>query len=421
MKVYPDDLEAALDRQPEIRASCVFGVEGARGPEAMAALIPREPHSDLEAAVRRANAALAPHQHIRQWRVWPESDFPRTSGARKVIKRQVAAAFHTQPEGPAPTPPASAGFLQQQIARIGGAPAQASAASAPSGPSGGAHLPLDSLGRVELMSALEDHYQVELDEAAFTSATTIADIEHMLRHGSTDRTPYPYPVWAQQAPVTWIRALAWRLVLQPIHRLLCRVRVSGREHLHDLRGPVIFVSNHITYLDPALILSALPRQWRPQIAIAMGGERLRDWRYPPAGTNRWMRAFLRLKYALVTALFNVFPLPQESGFRRSFDFAGETADRGYSILIFPEGRLTPDGRLHPFLSGTGLLVKRLNAPVIPVRIDGLFELKQQGRHFAWPGQVAVHFGPPVRFAGSQSPAEIAKELESHVAGLPIRW
>jgi long-chain acyl-CoA synthetase len=132
----------------------------------------------------------------------------------------------------------------------------------------------------------------------------------------------------------------------------------------------------------------------------------------------WLRrAMLRVKYALVVALFNVFPLPQESGFRRSFAFAGELLDRGYSLLVFPEGRRSTDGRLNQFMAGTGLLVQRLNVPVIPVRIDGLFELKQQGRFWARPGQLSVKFGAPLTFANERTAAEITRELEARVAAL----
>ncbi len=64
-------------------------------------------------------------------------------------------------------------------------------------------------------------------------------------------------------------------------------------------------------------------------------------------------------YFLITALFNVFPLPQKSGFRRSFQHAGEAIDRGYSVLVFPEGRRSDDGAPQPFKSGAGLLWKEL--------------------------------------------------------------
>ena len=117
------------------------------------------------------------------------------------------------------------------------------------------------------------------------------------------------------------------------------------------------------------------------------------------------------------ALLNLFPLPREAAFLRSFAYAGECVDRGYSVLVFPEGHHTTDGRLRPFRAGIGLLANHLRVPVVPVRIDGLFEVKQTGRKFAAPGKIRVHIGKPMRFAPETDPEEIAADLEKRVAEL----
>jgi long-chain acyl-CoA synthetase len=185
-----------------------------------------------------------------------------------------------------------------------------------------------------------------------------------------------------------------------------------------LRGPALFVSNHVTYFDHALILSALPGRFRRRFAIAQEGERLRWWRRPPEGTPTLRRLRWRLQYALVVVFFNTFSLPQKSGFRRSFAYAGETMDRGNSVLVFPEGTRTPDGRLCRFMGGTGLLATKLDAPVVPVLIEGLYELKRRGRRgFALPGSVTVRFGEPVKFDAHDDPATVTREIERRVAAL----
>src|SRR5215203_3709262 len=94
LKIYPTDLEAALDRQPEIKASAVIPF-GPKDTEALAVLIPRSDAADLNAAVQHANNSLAEFQRIRHWLIWPKSDFPRTTGTRKIIKREVAEAVKT--------------------------------------------------------------------------------------------------------------------------------------------------------------------------------------------------------------------------------------------------------------------------------------------------------------------------------------
>jgi long-chain acyl-CoA synthetase len=421
LKIYPADLEAALDRQPEIKASAVIPIVGPKGTEVLAALIPRGKDSDLNAAVKRANESLADFQRIHHWLCWPESDFPRTTATRKVIKRLVAEAVKTMLaetqvlKTPMLTTAQStaASVILPVVSQIAGAQAARLDSSAKLTDD----LKLDSLGRVELLSALEDRYQIELDEAAITAATTIGDIEQMVRKGKAEAVAYPYPQWTMRFPLKWIRPVVYHLLLLPITLAMCRVRVQGTEQLAKVRGPALFISNHITDVDAALIMSALPTRWRSQLAIAMSGEILRNWRYPPESTGWFSRLRLKLQYALAAALFNVFSLPMQSGFRRSFAYAGQAMDRGWSILIFPEGRETKDGQMQPFMAGTGLLAAQLNAPVVPIKLNGLFELKQQRQFFARPGTVTVTFGEPIESSASQTPAQITRELESRVASL----
>jgi len=366
MKIYPSDLEAVLDRQPEIKASAVIPFDET---QAMAVLIPTDANADLTAGIARANESLAEFQRIRHWKTWPEPDFPRTAGTRKIIKTQIAETIHD--------------------------------------PSRSAFLPsisnLDSLGRVELLSALEDRYQIELDEAAFTEAATVEDLERLVRRGKAEAVAYPYPSWAMRFPLTWIRPIVYHLFLLPLTRIMCSVRREGLERLSNLKGPALLISNHVTDVDAALILSALPFRWRLRVAIAMSGETLREW-----------RSDKKLHYALGAALFNVFSLPRQSGFRKSFAYAGEAIDRGFSVMIFPEGHETKDGLMQPFRAGIGLLTSELNVPVVPIRLDGLFELKQRRQYLVRPGTVSVTFGEPVQFRAEQSAEEITRELERRV-------
>jgi long-chain acyl-CoA synthetase len=123
------------------------------------------------------------------------------------------------------------------------------------------------------------------------------------------------------------------------------------------------------------------------------------------------------EYVLVVSLFNVFPLPQKSGFRKSFAFAGQAMDRGYSVLVFPEGARTQDGEMKPFMEGIGLLVKSLGATVAPVRIDGLYELKKVRRRFARRGEITVTLGDLERFSADSEPTCITRRLENSVESL----
>ena len=127
--------------------------------------------------------------------------------------------------------------------------------------------------------------------------------------------------------------------------------------------------------------------------------------------------FDRVVWTLAVSLLNLFPLPRQAGFRQSFSYAGESVDRGYSVLVFPEGHHTKDGKMLPFQSGIGMLAENLQIPVVPVRIKGLFELKQAGKRIARPHAITIRIGKPLRFAAGTDPQQIAEDLQRQVEEL----
>jgi long-chain acyl-CoA synthetase len=268
-----------------------------------------------------------------------------------------------------------------------------------------------------LLSALEDRYQIDLSETRFAAVNTVGELERMLQGKLPPRMTYHYPRWVQRWPITWIRLAVHYLLLRPAVFLLGWPRVEGRQNLHRLRGPVLVICNHIGDVDPGFVLTALPARLRHKLAIATGGEALEILRTPPNTRSFVGRAYDRVKWALGVSLLDLFPLPREAGFRESFAYAGESVDRGYSVLVFPEGRHTTDGRLLPFRAGIGLLANNLQIPIVPMRIDGLFELKQAGKKFARPGQVKVTIGAPVEFEPGSDAEWIARELQKKVEQL----
>jgi len=198
------------------------------------------------------------------------------------------------------------------------------------------------------------------------------------------------------------------------------MRIVGRENLRSLRGPVLIVSNHITRrADIGLILAALPPRYRHLLATAMGGETLQNMRRPPRDWFFARRWAYQLGYWLATLLFNVFPLPQLSGFRESFRFAGESVDRGHSVLVFPEGEVnnSEDGLMAPFQSGIGLLAENLRIPVVPMRLDGVWQMKREHRRLARFGELTVRIGAPITFPPGASLDEITRALEFAVSSL----
>src|SRR5262249_49456732 len=168
-----------------------------------------------------------------------------------------------------------------------------------------------------------------------------------------------------------------------------------------------------------LILMALPVRFRHRLATAMGGETLMKMRKPPSEWFFAKRWAYQLGYSLVTALFNIFPLPQLSGFRESFRFAGESVDRGYSVLIFPEGEVnnSEDGMMAPFQPGIGILARNLGLPVVPMRLDGVWGMKRERRRLAHRGEITVHIGAPISFSAAATAEEIAQRLQKIVSEL----
>jgi len=423
MNIYPEDLEAALRGQKEVRDCVVVGLERGGNAEPCAVLILRDRNSDAQTAdvktiMQRANETLAEYQRMRAWFVWPDEDFPRSSTQkprRNVIRDAVEAGLRGQALANAASP------LSELLTQITGRSIQNMQNLTPDAnlESG---LGLSSLERVELLSALEDRYQVDLSETEFANVATVGDVEKLLQGERGTRSKlhdsgFHYPRWALRWPTTWLRLASHYLLVRPAVFLLGWPRVTGRENLRGICGPLLVISNHVADVDVGFIQTALPARIRHKLATAAGGEALEKL-HSPGPERAWLRRLYdRVQWTLGVALLNLFPLPRESGFRKSFAYAGEAVDRGYSVVVFPEGKHTEDGKLRPFRTGVGLLANNLRIPVLPMRIDGLFEIKNAGKKFAAPGKIHVRIGKPVQFPPQSDPEEIVRVSQRAVEGL----
>ena len=419
MNIYPEDLENALRSQTEVRDCVVIGLERGGNAEPCAVLITRN-GTDVAAVVKRANESLAEYQRMHEWFIWQENDFPRTSTGKprvNVVREAVEAARAAQAEkvaGPSPLAELVAKFTNRA------APSLTPDAKLDD------ELNLSSLERVELFSALEDRYQVDLGETRYSEVQTVGELEKLLANTTTGdesstsrarRAFYHYPRWALIWPVRWIRLAAHYLLVRPAVMILGWPRIEGRGNLRGENGPALVICNHIDDVDVGFVQTALPARFRHRLATATGGEALEALRTPPPDRPLIGRIYDRVQWILGVALLNLFPLPGVAAFLKSFSYAGECMDRGYSVLVFPEGHHTTDGKLRPFRAGVGLLTSRLGVPVIPMRIDGLFEVKQAGRKFAPPGKIRIRIGKPVRFDPRTDSTQIAKKLQEIVETL----
>jgi long-chain acyl-CoA synthetase len=367
LNIYPEDLEAALQQQAGVRASAVIEVAGNDGPEALAVLVM---HASLDprAVVDKANSKLAEFQRIRRWMVWPEADLPRTSTG-KVLKRELAARI-------------AAGEVMPPAAM---------------------DAELDSLARVQLLARLEEQYGVALNDQAAPAPAAAVVAEHI------------YPRWVWTPAMQAIRSVFLECVAMPLVRLLAKPRTKAEAEVPA--RPVLIVCNHITSYDAPFILFALPGKLRRRVAIAMSGEMILDMRRGRNQGNWFVNLVAPVGYWLMTSLFNVFPLPQFSGFRRSFQHAGEAMDRGYSVLVFPEGRRSDDGTLQAFKTGAGLLWKELGSAALPVYIDGLGAIKARKENWFRSGKISVSVGDLLMLDQGKPPEELTEQLRRAVSEL----
>lgn len=380
LNIYPEDLEAALMHQPGVKACAVIETETAAGPEPLAVLL-MQASSDPQAAINAANQELAEFQQIRRWIVWPDPDFPRTSTG-KPLKREVAGRI-------------ASGELKSAPFSIG------------------EHL--DSLARVELQARLEQQYGVSLDDTALQRVDTSADVNQIIAAArkTSGGEQHIYPKWTWSAPMRLLRNLFLDVIAMPLLRFLAKPSVQcSIEKFPDT--PMLIVANHVTSYDPPFVLYALPRRLRHRVAIAMSGEYIMNWRRQRNQGHWFLNLVAPITYLLVTELFNVFPLPQLSGFRQSFRHAGEAVDRGFNVLVFPEGRRSDDGTPQPFKAGAGLLWKELNIPVLTVRLEGLGLVKRTGQRWFRSGKyrvIVVDLIPP---QPDKTAEELTKILEQSV-------
>jgi long-chain acyl-CoA synthetase len=448
VNVHPEDLEAAVEEQPAVSGCAVVPIVTAAGPEPCAVLAVRGAEEQAARAVEGANKRLAEFQRIRRWVLWPDPDLPRTSTG-KVRRKEVSAwleriqAAASSPGG-AGTFAASSDWLLVLIAQISGEPLPGVGDELRLGED----FHLDSLGRVQLAAAIEDRLGIVSTANLLEEVHTLGELRHWIASGSAgaiSATPAPasaeapliaaaapttapeaavrsiYPTWPWWKPVQWLRTAFIEAAMRPLVWLLAHPRVVAPAEPIEPEAPLLIVANHVTAYDGALIEHALPGPVRRRVAAAMSAEMLEDFRharnpdegprhgrYYPLGPPAWF---------LLTALFNVFPLPRLRNFQASFAHAGKAMDHGYHVLVFPEGTRSAEGALARFRPGIGILARQSGAEVLPVGLRGLGELKAGRRRWFRSGIVEVHVGKPIHFAPGDSEAAITARLHDEVARL----
>ncbi|MFW5924852.1 MAG: lysophospholipid acyltransferase family protein [Myxococcota bacterium] len=196
--------------------------------------------------------------------------------------------------------------------------------------------------------------------------------------------------------------------VEPLSRLYCRGQIAltgsrWRAEVHpdvDPKGVYMFAQNHSNHFDHVAFYPATPH-------FKQGLELETHFDYPVYG---W---FMKQR--------GTVPVPADPGGRRERVREGMRAEvaRGRSLLVFPEGTRTLDGRVGPFKTGVFQAARDLELPVVPVSVTGMYDVMRKGSWIIRPGHtITVHVHAPIATKGvtdEELPA-FAEHVRSIVAG-----
>lgn len=404
MNVYAQDVEKALKTCSGVDDACVLGIPTKLGEVSVhAVLILQSLAPSPERIIEQANEKLAEHQRVRGSTVWPLPEFPLTH-TLKVKKQEVldyvlrddlakgfAKLLPTVAKAAEEAP-----LLYRLVADVAGMPVEDICSTMTLEED----LDLDSLGRVELLAAIESELGVYVDESGVSADTTIEDLQALVTSGAVLSGEQRYLEWPLNRLVGLVRTLLQSSLLFPILRLVAPLEVKGRGNLEGLQGPVLFAANHQSHLDTPAVLAALPMNWRRCTAVA-------------AAADFWF-ARGHIRKLLATSLFNAFPFSRTDVIRPTLEHCCQLLDKGWSILIYPEGTRSETGYMKPFRSGAGFMAVELDVPVVPINIQGTHEILPKNKVVPRRGHVRVCIGKALYFPRETRYAEATKVLEEAV-------
>jgi len=255
-------------------------------------------------------------------------------------------------------------------------------------------LGLDSLARIELVVSLEKAFSIKLNESFASGVQTVEDIVSRIKEYTIrkEREIGEIPRWSEilkeepdfkdkrkvglhhsflESAVVTVLVRIVKVIL----KLFFRLKVQGLENVPK-KGPYIIASNHASYIDGFVVVASLPSRsfWN---LYSIG---LQTYFTGPLGS------FAKIAHAI--------PIDRETYLQKALQMAAYILRKGKSLLIFPEGGRSYDGKLMEFKRGMGILALELNVPVIPAYIKGAYEALPRGR--MWPKftGITITFGNP---------------------------
>lgn len=412
MNVYPKDLEEKLNEHSLIKDSCVvshdqricaillpdFDEEESSSSEQQAppnegdhSIEEGEFEERFESILRETNQELAEHQQIQDWAIWQEQDFPRTT-TLKVKRHEVQKEVPDLLESSRSVEEIATNTDRHPVIDLIANQADVSKSDVQKDLRMGPDLGLSSLDRLELVTKVEEQLFLDVNEEQVQSSTTVGEfIEYIEQEQESEDHAREARSWTRWGLVQTIRRSTQQGAMFPFLRNFYSLEVYGKRHLSGENGPFIFISNHQSHLDTPAILDALPHPFCSRMAVAAWAEFFEAEQEPFLERMR-----KRMLWDFTTVFFNIFPVPQSRGARKSLRYMGELLNDHWNILFYPEGIRSIDGTMHPFQKGLRVLVREMGVPIVPLRIDGLFEVYPRWRSWPDPGRVQINIGKPIQ-------------------------
>lgn len=378
-KVFVEDLERKLFTDKRIKDACCIGIKEQNGDKIFAYVILKEGiKATLDSIFKDVNQKLESKQQITSYDIWPSNDFPRTP-TLKIDRKKVFEFANSKDKTHEPEELANTEIktLDQILSSVIGKPAFQISDS---------HilaqdLKVSSLARTEIIAMIEEYLGKVVDEAKINEQTTVSELKSYINEAETIGD-VDFATWH----FTWLGQLLHRLVtrslLFPVHSNIIKINYPQKEFPKIKPGSII-ICNHPGMLDAVCTL---------RTAFKLGITKVVTNSYE----NNWVPRDI-LTFA-IELFFGGLPMylsghKFEAVLRKNSDLL----DNGYTMLLFPQGRMEPFEQIEEdgFRPGTGHFIKLLQRPVYIMKIIGYKKIWPLPRG-GWEGVPFTNLLPPRR-------------------------
>jgi long-chain acyl-CoA synthetase len=446
--VYPEEVEAHYQHSPFIKEICVMGL-GARPGDPMSERLHGVIVPDFQVLKERKivnakevirfdveslSAKLPSTKRIASYEIWQE-DLPRTTTRKlkrfEIEKRVRAKQGKSGADADISQPPLTSedeAWLELPDVRRGLTIVREAARNKPESlrPDDNLELDLglDSMQRVELLTALENELGGDVEESRISEIYTVRELIDFVRESAASGTVSPVrsqfagwrnvlqeeptdpDVLALAKPQPLIEA-AWFFLSRLVGMFAYdrfQLKVTGLEKL-PAKGPYIISSNHQSFLDPVILGSVLPGPIFKDI-FSVGTSEIFG-----SGSMRRLARWLRV--IVVDPDANLIPAMRAGAFGLR---------QGRVLILYPEGERSIDGIPKTFKKGAAILSIHLQVPIVPVAIEGFHEAWPRGKAFHGFEPLKIRFGdpllpPPEANASEATYAELTSKLKARVVSM----